>query len=251
MAMRTLRDWDAYLKRQEDAVRQTAKKRPQVPPLEPERTVVPMAPKEGSIIAVPVEAKTEPGERGKPPVPEFDDYVPAVGEPRPIPKSEPPADQEPQPGRKESEVKTAGTKPLRAADSKPKLPHKEAPRAKGSKAPAVRSKPRQAQIAPVLDLPEPVRQLLAEETEEMAQKYYTSPFKETRDELLARLLDPPVTLEEVARILCVCPTTVRRYTNRGALRHFRTAGNQRRFRLSEVIAFMEARLPADQKSQSR
>ncbi|MDR3710915.1 MAG: helix-turn-helix domain-containing protein [Capsulimonadaceae bacterium] len=63
---------------------------------------------------------------------------------------------------------------------------------------------------------------------------------ETRDELISRLLDPTLTLEETAQVLNVCPTTVRRYTNRGNLPHFRTAGNQRRFRLSEVLAFLRA-----------
>lgn len=64
-------------------------------------------------------------------------------------------------------------------------------------------------------------------------------FKETREELIQRLLDPVLNLEEVARILNVCPTTVRRYTNHGLLRHHRTAGNQRRFRLSDVLGFLE------------
>jgi excisionase family DNA binding protein len=63
--------------------------------------------------------------------------------------------------------------------------------------------------------------------------------KETREELLARLLDPELTLEEAAQVLNVCPTTVRRYTNRGVLPHYRTIGNQRRFRLSQVLAFLE------------
>lgn len=64
-------------------------------------------------------------------------------------------------------------------------------------------------------------------------------FQETREELLNRLLDPQLSLEDTARILNVCPTTVRRYTNKGLLKHLRTAGNQRRFRLSDVLAFME------------
>lgn len=64
--------------------------------------------------------------------------------------------------------------------------------------------------------------------------------KETREELLARLLDPELTLEEAAQVLNVCPTTVRRYTNRGILPHYRTVGNQRRFRLSQVLAFLES-----------
>jgi excisionase family DNA binding protein len=65
--------------------------------------------------------------------------------------------------------------------------------------------------------------------------------RETRQELIQRLVDPTLTLEETAMILQVCPTTVRRYTNKGLLRHFRTKGNQRRFRFNDVVEFMEAR----------
>ena len=63
--------------------------------------------------------------------------------------------------------------------------------------------------------------------------------EETREELLRRLVDPTLTLEETACILEVCPTTVRRYTNRGILPHERSTGNQRRFKLSSVLAFKE------------
>jgi len=63
---------------------------------------------------------------------------------------------------------------------------------------------------------------------------------ETREELLSRLLDPTLTLDETALMLDVCPATVRRYTNRGILPHERSKGNQRRFKLSSVLAFMEA-----------
>lgn len=81
----------------------------------------------------------------------------------------------------------------------------------------------------------------AAKADEVAQNSY-SVFKETREELLQRLLDPQLTLEDTARILNVCPTTVRRYTNRGLLKHVRTAGNQRRFRLSDVLSFMESHM---------
>jgi excisionase family DNA binding protein len=64
---------------------------------------------------------------------------------------------------------------------------------------------------------------------------------EAREQLVQRLMDPTLTLEETATLLGVCPTTVRRYTNRGVLRHFRTEGNQRRFRLSDVLEFMARR----------
>ena len=64
---------------------------------------------------------------------------------------------------------------------------------------------------------------------------------ETREQLVQRLLDPVLSLEEAAILLNVCPTTVRRYTNRGVLKCDRTPGNQRRFRLSEIMSFMERR----------
>ena len=76
--------------------------------------------------------------------------------------------------------------------------------------------------------------------EEVAQNSYKRPFRESRLELIQRLLDPTLSLEDTARLLNVCPTTVRRYTNKGLLRHQRTQGDQRRFKLSDVLAFLEA-----------
>lgn len=70
--------------------------------------------------------------------------------------------------------------------------------------------------------------------------YYRGNFKESREDLIKRLLDPQLSLEEASRLLGVCPATVRRYTNRGWLNHHRTAGGQRRFRLSDVVKFVEA-----------
>lgn len=64
---------------------------------------------------------------------------------------------------------------------------------------------------------------------------------ETREDLVRRLLDPTLTLRETALLLDVCPATVRRYTDRGVLSCYRTAGNQRRFRLSDVLDFIERR----------
>ena len=69
--------------------------------------------------------------------------------------------------------------------------------------------------------------------------YYRGEFKESRVELIRRLLDPELSLEETSRLLGVCPATVRRYTNRGWLHHHRTQGGQRRFRLSNVVKFVE------------
>ncbi|NUL81656.1 MAG: helix-turn-helix domain-containing protein [Armatimonadetes bacterium] len=71
------------------------------------------------------------------------------------------------------------------------------------------------------------------------QRYYRRPFEESREMLLARIADQVLSLKEVARILGVCPMSVRRYTDKGWLPHFRTEGNQRRFRLSDVAAFLE------------
>ena len=62
---------------------------------------------------------------------------------------------------------------------------------------------------------------------------------ESRGELIERLLDPILSINEAAVLCGVCPASIRRYTNRGVLKCFRTPGNQRRFRLSDVLDFME------------
>ena len=71
-------------------------------------------------------------------------------------------------------------------------------------------------------------------------------FEETREQLIVRLLDPILTLEETAKLLDVCPATVRRYANRGNLSHHRTLGQQRRFKLSDVMAFLDKRAAKQQ-----
>jgi excisionase family DNA binding protein len=89
-------------------------------------------------------------------------------------------------------------------------------------------------------VPKHIQVLVAMGSEEVAQHSYKRSFKESRLELVNRLLDPTLSLEDTARLLNVCPTTVRRYTNRGLLTHQRTPGDQRRFKLSDVLAFLEA-----------
>lgn len=89
-------------------------------------------------------------------------------------------------------------------------------------------------------VPRHIRTLISMGHDEGVQRSYQRRFKESRLALIERLLDPTLSLEETARLLNVCPATVRRYTNRGQLRHFRTAGDQRRFKLSDVLAFLEA-----------
>jgi excisionase family DNA binding protein len=76
--------------------------------------------------------------------------------------------------------------------------------------------------------------------DKVTENYYRGNFKESRSDLIRRLLDPELTLEETSRLLGVCPATVRRYTNRKWLSHHRTKGGQRRFRLSDVVRFVGA-----------
>lgn len=88
-------------------------------------------------------------------------------------------------------------------------------------------------------LPRHIQMLVRPTQGEVAQNSYKNKFSETREELILRILDPQLSLEETARILNVCPTTVRRYTNRSLLKQERTPGNHRRFRLSDVLDFLE------------
>ena len=89
-------------------------------------------------------------------------------------------------------------------------------------------------------LPRYLRYLAEWTDDRVTRKYYPVRGRdESREELIARLTDPVLTLEETARLLGVCPATVRRYTDRGWLRCFRTEGNQRRFKLSDIVAFLE------------
>jgi excisionase family DNA binding protein len=60
-----------------------------------------------------------------------------------------------------------------------------------------------------------------------------------RQKLIASLLNPNVTLDEAAVLLGVSSATVRRYTTKGILPYQRTVGQQRRFRLSDVLTFLE------------
>lgn len=88
-------------------------------------------------------------------------------------------------------------------------------------------------------LPKNVAFLCGFYDDSVTKNYYRGEFKETRQELVRRLLDPELSLEETSRLLGVCPATVRRYTNRGWLTHHRTNGGQRRFRLSDIVKFVD------------
>lgn len=88
-------------------------------------------------------------------------------------------------------------------------------------------------------LPKNIEFLCSFYDDSVTANYYRGEFKESRQELIKRLLDPELTLEETSRLLGVCPATVRRYTNRDWLTHHRTNGGQRRFRLSDIVRFVE------------
>lgn len=96
-------------------------------------------------------------------------------------------------------------------------------------------------------LPKSIEFLCSFYDDSVTANYYRGEFKESRRDLVRRLLDPELSLEETSRLLGVCPATVRRYTNRGWLTHHRTAGGQRRFRLSSIVKFVDAhgRFPED------
>lgn len=89
-------------------------------------------------------------------------------------------------------------------------------------------------------LPKSIDFLCSFYDDSVTANYYGGNFKETRNALIKRLLDPELSLEETSRLLGVCPATVRRYTNRSWLTHHRTEGGQRRFRLSDIVKFVEA-----------
>ncbi len=130
-------------------------------------------------------------------------------------------------GRLPSVVQTSQTVPptFRSVPAPTIAPKPQAP-STGSTRPLGRQLTSTAYGVPAINAPRP------------RQKPLMPVQKETREQLLSRLLDPVLTLEEAAQVLNVCPTTVRRYTNKGLLEHYRTTGNQRRFRLSHVLNFL-------------
>lgn len=138
----------------------------------------------------------------------------------------------------------AGQAAVKAVVAEPeKLPRfkrttMSAPRPRRAKSETTKS-----QIDPELQevwelLPKNIDFLCSFYDDSVTANYYRGEFKESRQDLIKRLLDPEVSLEETSRLLGVCPATVRRYTNRGWLEHHRTSGGQRRFRLSDIVRFV-------------
>ena len=63
---------------------------------------------------------------------------------------------------------------------------------------------------------------------------------ETREQLLERLRNPPLSLHETSILLRVSRATVRRYADAGRLPCLRTPGGQRRFALRDIETFYRA-----------
>ncbi len=157
----------------------------------------------------------------------------------------PEAGQAPQPVEEEAAPdEAAAAEPERkVAEQKPAKPRRRAPRTR---------KELLESLQPTKELRERLEAVLArqgrlplEVDDGGKPKRRRGRAVETREQLVARLLDPTLTLQETALLLGVCPTTVRRYTNRGILKCFRTPGNQRRFKLSDVLEFMERQQQAE------
>lgn len=95
-------------------------------------------------------------------------------------------------------------------------------------------------------LPENVRRLAQLSSDILPD---AAPQDPERRQLIERLLNPLLSLEDTARLLGVCTATVRRYANKGTLAHHRTIGQQRRFLLSDVLALLESRKPVPEHSE--
>ncbi|MCX7801345.1 MAG: helix-turn-helix domain-containing protein [Fimbriimonadales bacterium] len=131
------------------------------------------------------------------------------------------------------------------SDGRPKRPRRRRRTDLSAPRPRMAEQPRtESAVDPTLQeiwakVPKSIEFLCRFFSDEVTANYYRGNFKESRQELIRRLLDPELTLEETSRLLGVCPATVRRYTNKGWLLHHRTPGGQRRFRLSSIVRFVE------------
>lgn len=139
------------------------------------------------------------------------------------------------PIQEEAPAKPAGEKKVRFRKTELSAPRPRKIRESKTKDSTIKSEMKELWRA----LPENIDFLSSFFDDSVTANYYRGDFKETREDLIRRLLDPELTLEEVSRLLGVCPATVRRYTNRKWLHHHRTKGGQRRFRLSGVVKFVQ------------
>lgn len=200
--MRTIHDWLKYV---EDSKRHAPRSERSAPP----RATVPAQPIPP--VRPPVPQPSAPSRKEAPP-PTERQAPPPVRVRRgsqPLPPSVRPIETEapPQPTRRRTQSPTRMRELMASIDTALQVP---------------------------LPLPSPPR-------ESVSRRRKRSPFSESRETLVRRLVDPELRLREVALLLSVCPATVRRYANRGILTSYRTVGNQRRFRLSEVVDFVHGR----------
>lgn len=138
-----------------------------------------------------------------------------------------------------AQVKSVQEEPSHAANGKRRKVGLNAPRPRRRKKPQAKAVITSDLEAAIKAAPRNLQFLATLFDDSVTEKYYTKKFKEPREEFIRRLIDPELNLEEAARLLGVCPATVRRYTNRGWLEHHRTSGNQRRFRLSNIVRFVD------------
>ena len=186
------------------------------------------------------ERPTEPA-RSEPPVTEPRPVVEAAQAPATTPAvdtlpSESEADLVPEPEAEPETEVTLEEDPLEAQLLALERQKEELLRLKQEREEQLRRKREEEEAARRAQTTLPLAGLPAE-VEAPVQPDYEKMLAE-RDRLIQRLADPVLTLKEAADLLGVCTATVRRYTNKGVLPHFRTAGAQRRFRLSQVLKFM-------------
>lgn len=190
-------------------------------------------------------------------VPDFATFVPALEQEL---HRQPPAVAPPTEVPEPPTPKQAAPTEAPAFTDAPSEPPSDVPRLRKRKGRKKATPEPEAVVPPEADelwakLPQYLRYLVEWTDDGITRKYYPVRGRdETREELIARLTDPVLTLEETARLLGVCPATVRRYTDRGWLHCFRTEGNQRRFRLSDIVAFLEtqaARQPRGNRNAHR
>ncbi len=151
-------------------------------------------------------------------------------EPSPVSESaEQGVDVEPTPSVAEEPEEVPATRAAAERRRRPtaRISHAKIARQQAIRAAVTRTRAEQAQLDLPIDLPSRRKRSRVEE--------------ETREDLLERLLDPELSLAEAAKVLEVCPATVRRYADRGLLPHHRTPGNQRRFKLMDVLSLLERR----------
>jgi len=119
----------------------------------------------------------------------------------------------------------------------PSLSNRIAPLRTAAPPPVRPRRPRKP--APPIELQQPLRLDLG--PRRATRRAGRPPLTETREEIIRRLLDPELTLHEAAAVLNLSKATLRRYTDQGKLPCRRTAGGQRRFRLSDILALLEQR----------